>query len=311
MASDSMAALTATEDAAPTGWLGVAERGSVAGIRFVVWLATAFGRGPARLVLRAVAAYYVLARPSVRRFSRQYLERIHGQATLAMVYAHVLRFAEVALDRVFIVSGKSGYFDVTRTGYRHLEELGASRRGALLLGAHLGSFEAMRMQADREGLAIHFLGQFRNSRMINAALAKLSPHSNARLIAKGEGVEFMLRIRETLRKGDRVAILADRVGHGERTAEVDFLGQKARFPTGPYLLAALVKCPVYLTFGLYQTPNRYDLFCEPFEEEIQLPPSGRDEALREYAQKFATRLEHYVRRAPDNWFNFYDFWGDS
>jgi predicted LPLAT superfamily acyltransferase len=77
------------------------------------------------------------------------------------------------------------------------------------------------------------------------------------------------------------------------------------------LLAALLKCPVYLTFGLYHAPNRYDLFCEPFEDEIQLPREARDEALHAYAQKFAARLEHYVRLAPDNWFNFYDFWSAS
>jgi len=306
-----MAVVTATDDAAPTGWLAVAERGSVVGIRLVVWLATALGRTPTRFFLRAVAAYYVLGRRSVRRFSRRYLERIHGRATLGMVYTHVLRFAEVALDRVFIVSGKDRYFEVTRTGHHYLEALGASRRGAILLGAHLGSFEAMRMQADREGFSIHFLGQFRNARMINAALTKLNPRSSARLIARGDGVEFMLRIREKLRQGDRVAILADRVAPGERVAEVDFLGEQGRFPTGPYLLAALLKCPVYLTFGLYRAPNRYDLFCEPFEEEIKLPREARDEALHAYAQKFATRLEHYVRLAPDNWFNFYDFWSAS
>lgn len=306
-----MATLTQTEGAAPAGWLSVAERGSVAGIRFLVWLGTSVGRRPARLIVRAVAAYYVLLHPSVRRFSRRYLERVHGHATLAMVYAHVLRFAEVALDRVFIVSGKDRDFEITRTGYQHLEELGASRRGAVLLGAHLGSFEAMRMQGDREAFNIHFLGQFRNARMINAALSKLNPRSTARLIARGDGIDFMLRIRETLRQGDRVAILADRAGEGERAAEVEFLGSKARFPTGPYLLAALVKCPVYLTFALYRAPNRYDLFCEPFEEEIELPRANRDEALRAYAQRFAARLEHYVRLAPDNWFNFYDFWGDS
>jgi len=301
----------ATGESPPTGWLSVTEHGSVAGIRFLVWLGTALGRGPVRLLLRAVAAYYVLVHPSVRRFSRLYLERIHGRATLGLVYEHVLRFAEVTLDRVFIVSGKDKSFEVTRTGYRYLEALGASKRGAVLLGAHLGSFEAMRMQADREGLGIHFVGHFRNARMINSVLGKLNPRSSARLIPVEGGVDFMLRIRERLREGDRVALLADRVGQGERVAVVDFLGEKAKLPTGPYLLAALLKCPVYLTFGLYHAPNRYDLFCEPFEEEIRLPASGRDEALQAYAQKFATRLEHYVRMAPDNWFNFYDFWSQK
>jgi predicted LPLAT superfamily acyltransferase len=209
---------------------------------------------------------------------------------------------------VFIVAGKDKYFEVTRTGNRHLQELGAAGRGAILLGAHLGSFEAMRISGEKEGFAINFLGRFRNARMINAALRRINPEANARLISIGEGVDFMLSVRERLRQGERVAMLADRVAPGERAAEVDFLGGKARLPTGPYLLASLLKCPVYLTFGLYHAPNRYDLSCEPFEDQIRLPASGRDEALRQYAQKFALRLEDYVRRAPYNWFNFYDFW---
>jgi predicted LPLAT superfamily acyltransferase len=50
------------------------------------------------------------------------------------------------------------------------------------------------------------------------------------------------------------------------------------------------------------------LFCEPFEMEPKVPREGRDEALHAYAQRFAARLEHFVGLAPDNWFNFYDFW---
>jgi predicted LPLAT superfamily acyltransferase len=293
------------------GWLSVAERGSVLGIRLLVWLATTLGRAPPRLFLRAIAGYYVVTHPSVRRYSRDYLQRVHGHATWAMIYAHVLTFAEVALDRVFFVAGKDRAFKVTRTGSENLRALKATGRGAILLGAHVGSFEAMRMQADRADFGIYFLAQFRNARMINAALAKLDPRSRTRLIAKGEGVEFMLSIREKLARGDRVAILADRVAPGERTAEVTFLGGKARFPTGPYLLAAVLKCPVYLTFALYRAPNRYECFCEPFADEVRLPREGRDEALQAYAQEFAKRLEHYVLCAPDNWFNFYDFWGRS
>jgi predicted LPLAT superfamily acyltransferase len=65
---------------------------------------------------------------------------------------------------------------------------------------------------------------------------------------------------------------------------------------------------VLLTFGLHRPPNRYELYCEPFAEQVLLPRAQREEALREHVQRFASRLEHYCRLAPDNWFNFYDFW---
>jgi predicted LPLAT superfamily acyltransferase len=290
-------------------WLTVAERGSVFGIQFLVWVAGALGRGTARFFLRFVALYYVVFHASGRRASRDYLERIYGHVTFAMMYRHFLSYAECALDRVFIVSDRQKYFQVTNTGHDYLVKLQEGGRGAILLGAHLGSFEAMRMQGARESLRIHILGYFSNARMINAALEKLNPRANARVIPIDDANHhFVLRIRDRVAAGDMIGILGDRIGPDGRAATVRFFGADASFPTGPYMLAALLKCPIYLTFGLYHSPDRYDLYCEPFEEMVSLPREGREEALAAYAQRFATRLEHFVRLAPDNWFNFYRFW---
>ena len=60
--------------------------------------------------------------------------------------------------------------------------------------------------------------------------------------------------------------------------------------------------------GLYHEPNRYDLYCEPFAERIELARGARDAGAREWAQRYAQRLEHYCRLAPDNWFNLYPVW---
>ncbi|MEL6187082.1 MAG: lipid A biosynthesis acyltransferase, partial [Myxococcota bacterium] len=82
----------------------------------------------------------------------------------------------------------------------------------------------------------------------------------------------------------------------------------ARFPTGPFMLASILQCPIYLTFGIFREPNLYQLSCEPFAERLSLPRRGRDDALREHVQRYARALEAKARSAPDNWFNFYDFW---
>ena len=89
---------------------------------------------------------------------------------------------------------------------------------------------------------------------------------------------------------------------------VDFLGSKAQLPAGPYLLAASLRCPVYLTYGVYRAPNRYELHCEPFAAAVVLPRGRRSDAIQQYAQRYADRLAAWCHEAPDNWFNFYDFW---
>jgi predicted LPLAT superfamily acyltransferase len=290
-------------------WLDLKEQGSAAGLWFMVVLSTLGGRLPARLFLRLLTPYYMALAGPARRASRDYLQQIHGRATWSMVHDHLLTFAQCTLDRLFLVQGKVDLFDVTSHGQEHLEQLLERRQGALLLGAHLGSFEALQRLADDRNIPINIIGYFRNARMINRTLRHLNPNSQARLLEfVPENIEFILRVRERIEQGEIVAILADRTRPGGRQTVVDFLGQRAPLPTGPYLLASVLKCPVYLTFGLYSAPNRYDLYCEPFAERIVLPRRGRRRALHEWAQRFATRLESYCRLDPDNWFNFYDFW---
>lgn len=296
---------TASSDAK---WRSTAERGSMVGIRIVLWMTTALGRGPARLFIRILAFYYALFAGPARRAMETYFERIGEPTTFGRFYRQILRFAQVTLDALFLVSGKTEPFKFLRTGSEHLAELKVNKRGAILLGAHLGSFYAMRAQSGNEGLPLYAVVYTKHAQRINAVLDEIAPESNARLLQMGEGIDFMLKIRELIEEGALIAILGDRVGSDDRAVEVDFFGKKARFPTGPYLLAATLKCPVYLTFGLYREPNVYELYCEPFAERVELPRKERQAALARYVQQYAQRLEAYCRKAPDNWFNFYEFW---
>jgi len=293
-------------------WLNQGERGAIFGIRIAFFLATAFGRWPMRQFLRIVAFWYAIFDATARRASSTWLTRVYGRpARFSEVYQHILRFARVALDRVFLVRGRTGSIVVNRTGTHHLKALIDEGRGAILVGAHLGSFEAMRAAATTH-YPINIVGHFENARVINGLLEQLNPEKAAKVVHVGKDpVGFALKVRELLDNGEMVAILADRVGLNDKQVEVDFMGAPAAFPTGPFLLAATLKAPVYLVFGLYYEPNRYELHCEPFADPIVLPRGNRQGALKDVVQRYAQRVEEYARRAPDNWFNFYDFWKSS
>jgi predicted LPLAT superfamily acyltransferase len=292
-------------------WLSVAERGSVLGMRILVLLCTGFGRGPAQLVLRLVAAYYVAFHGKARRASRAYLVRMGQPHDLGAIYRHILRFAQCALDRLFFLRRDFAPFTVDTVGSEHLVALRDAKQGAILLGAHLGSFEAMRASGDGLQLPLNVVGHFGNARAINRLLDDHSGRVRTRLIEiKPQSVEFIFQAKELVERGEMLAILGDRVMGGPFT-EVTFLGGKVRLPTGPFVLAATLKCPIYLTFGLFFPPNRYQLHCEPLMDRVVLPRQTRAEALKVCVQQYASRLEHYCRLAPDNWFNFFDFWSES
>ncbi len=299
-------------DPAPRGWLAAGEKGAVLGIRFVLWLSTAFGRGAARAFVAALAVYYVAFHGRVRRASRAYLLRVQGGASLGDVYRHVLRFAHCVVDRVFLLRGRTDLFTLESHGTEHLAAARDAGRGAVLLGAHLGSFEAMRAQGRNKQYPINIVGYFGNAKVVNAAIEALDPGSMTRVIEiDPEGTGYILALKERVERGEFVAILADRTGLNGRVAEVELLGGRVKLPVGPYLLAHALKCPVFLTFGLYRDPNRYDLYCEPFADPLVLERGDREGALQRAAQRYADRLAHHCRLAPDNWFNFYDYWGDA
>ncbi len=291
-------------------WLSQRERGTLLLLRLTIRLATLLGRRTVYPLVVTIALWYRLFDGRAVAASRQWLLRVRGtQPGFWAIYRHIRTFAQVTLDRVFLVTGRVRGFTFSRTGNQHLVAQLATGRGAVLLGAHLGSFEAMRLGGVEDRITIQVLGHFANARMINALLTQLNPDHAATVIHLGDDpVGVMAKVRSRLDHGDFVALLGDRTGLNDRTTTVEFFGAPARFPSGPFLLASLLHCPIYLVFGIYRSPNRYDLFCEPFAERLELPRATRQQALQALVQRYADRVAAHARNAPDNWFNFYDFW---
>jgi predicted LPLAT superfamily acyltransferase len=299
------------------GWRAVPEAGTILGIRLVAWLLRAFGRGFVGAFLYLLCVYYALLRGTARRASRAYLAKVGHAATFRDVVQHLHHFAQVASDRVLFLTGKWSSLRIEHHGHELIVEAVESGKGALLLGGHLGSFEAMRALADRYRVPINVVADFSNAERINRVLGALAPGAQLRVISLARGpnaspVTTILAIQAAIARGELVAILADRHDDdADRTVEVPCLGAPARFPVGPWVLAHALACPVYFVAGLYTKPNRYDLYCEPFAEQVRLARGKRDESMREMVTKYAARLEHYAHLAPYNWFNFYDFWGGT
>lgn len=290
------------------------EKGTALGVRFVLALGALLGRRAVRLLLAGVALYYAALHGGVRRASASYLCRVLGRrARFGDVWRHLRTFAEVTYDRVLFLRGRAGALElVSHGGIQHLKDQLATGRGALVLGAHLGSFEAMRARSELRDVPVHALVYQRHAPMVTAFLRGLSPTLASRLIEiDPASPHWVLGLQDRIEAGQLVAVLGDRAGLNEKQVTVEFLGAPARFPTGPYLLAALLRCPIYFAAGLYTPPRRYDFHCEPLFERVELPREGRDEALRACARRYAARLEQLCRAAPLNWFNFHDVWAPS
>ena len=123
-------------------------------------------------------------------------------------------------------------------------------------------------------------------------------------------MDAVLELHRRLCEGALVGILADRaVGHDEGV-ELPFLGAPARFPLGPFRLAAMLQRPVLFMAGIQRGDKAYELVFERLD--LGLPASGREARARALLERYVALLERQCRAAPCNWFNFYDFWsGDG
>ncbi len=294
-------------------WLARKERGSRVAIRALLLVTKLLGRRGGRALLRVIMFYFTLFAPAARRASRHWYERVTGHSSFATAYRHMLRFAEVALDRVFFVRGELDHFEFDRRGTELMRSLVDQGRGAILLGAHFGSFEALRAAGRGSNLPINILAHNENARMIAAFLDEVSGGQSSVRVIEIDPRErtYILEVKARIDAGELVAVLGDRLGLNDRSATVEFFGAPARFPTGPYIMASVLRCPVLTVFGTYVAPRRYVLRCEVLADRVELPRKTREQALAGYARQFAARLERYARAAPDNWFNFFDFWYES
>jgi len=278
-------------------------------LRLMVWISLTAGRPLGRLVLRGIASYFVLFAPAARRASRAFLTRVLDRpARLRDVYRHVLWFASTIHDRVFLLRGDGRPLQVEIVGAEVLHDALAAGRGALLMGAHFGSFEVLRAAGrQRAGLRVGMVMYEDNARKLNDTLRAINPEAMQDIIPLGRA-DSMLAVRDRLDEGWLVGLLADRSIGGDAGVPVSFLGSEARFPTGPWRLAMMLRRPVFLMAGLYLGGNRYQLRFERLVDFSSVPPGQRQAAIDGAARTYASALERLVRESPWNWFNFFDFW---
>ena len=288
------------------------------GGRFALWLIRAIGlrlgRAPARALLYPISLYFFFRRGPERRASRAFLTRVFGRpAGSWSVLRHIHCYAATILDRVFLLARSARGFDIRVSGLDQLNAQIARGRGVLLLGAHIGSFEAVRVLADAHPeLHVRFVMDRGQTPALTALLHALNPAVAASVIdVRGDGADIALAIRDAAHSGALIGLLGDRARAGEAMREAEFCGSPACFPVAPYLIASALQLPVVLCFGLYRGGDRYDVYFETLAERIEIPRSERAVRLAHWTQRYAARLEHYTRLDPYNWFNFYDFWHRS
>jgi predicted LPLAT superfamily acyltransferase len=294
------------------------------GLRVTVACYRLFGRPLSLVLVHGIVAYFFLTGRAQRRASLAYLRRVaavpEGAEALGRppgLWTSFLQFRAFALcifDRLVLWFGRGRQLSFEVNGREHFDRLLTPTRGAIVVGAHLGSFDALRALADRDGRTVNVLMYTEHAPRINAVFRALSPDVALRVIqVDRDSMGTVLQIRSCIERGELVAMLGDRVEPAERgrTRAVTLLGGRIEVPEAPFLLAGLLECPLFFMVALRERGPRYRVFSEVLAEQVKFGRGERDKRIGELAAAFAGRLEHYLLRAPYQWFNFYDLWEEG
>ncbi|WP_300602605.1 lipid A biosynthesis acyltransferase [Niabella sp.] len=291
-------------------WDG-SSRGTKLGYSIFIGLLKAGGTAPAYFLLRFVAFYYFLCSARANQAIKYYLHKrlgYSGLKALRLRYRNYYWFGQALIDRIVMMSGIRNRFSFDFDGEAHLREMVAAGKGGLLLSAHIGNWEIAGHLLKRLNARINIVMYDGEHRQIKEYLDGVTGGRNARIIVIRDNISHIYEIMEALNNNELVCMHADRFLEGNKTLTIPFLGAPARFPAGPFTIAAKLPVPVSFVFALKESSRHYHFFATPGMVYRNHPEKAGPEAiLADFAQQMAEKVQRY----PDQWYNYYPFWNET
>ncbi|MBO9617744.1 MAG: lipid A biosynthesis acyltransferase [Niabella sp.] len=286
-------------------------KANTTGYRIFIALLKWGGTAPAYFLLRFVAGYYFLfSRQSNRALNYYFRERLHfsGLQAIRLRYRNYYWFGQALIDRIVLMSSIKNKLSFNFEGEHHLHQIVASGKGGLLLSAHIGNWEIAGHLLKRLNTRINIVMYDGEQQQIKEYLNSVTGERNANIIVIKDALSHIYAIMDALNNNELVCMHADRFLPGNKTLSTLFLGEKALFPAGPFVMAAKLKVPVSFVFAMKETTSRYHFFATPGIIYSDRNEKGAPEdILAGFVAAATSKIETY----PDQWYNYYPFWKED
>jgi predicted LPLAT superfamily acyltransferase len=192
-------------------------------------------------------------------------------------------------------------------GIEYFEELKSRPEGAIILTAHMGSYD----------LGAHVFSETSDRHIVMVRAPELDPETAKYEEARQElsrtealRIDFSTRAKDlaidllhAVRDGQLVAIQGDRITPGIAALPATLFGRAARMPAGPFALAMAARVPVFPLFIIRTGRRRYRLLtCAPIHVERR--SRHRDDDLKGAVDEWTKKLEEVIRTGWYQWFAF-------
>lgn len=290
-----------------SAWHGKS-KGTPLGYRIFVWVLKTFGVLPAYLLLRLVVLYYFFfSFKASRQVYRLYRHKLgySWASSISRLYKNYFLLGQSIIDKVVVMSGIKNNFSFEFDGEENLRTIAAMKKGGILLSAHIGNWDVAGHLFNRLETPINIVLYDGEHEQIKEYLEGVTGKRSVNIIVIKNDLSHIYAISNAFANNELVCMHADRFMPGNKTMKTNFLGSEARFPMGPFLLAATFKIPVSFVFALKETKLHYHFFASPIKDYTG---RGKDRMMQDMLNDYAAEMESKVKQYPEQWFNYYDFW---
>lgn len=247
-----------------------------------------------------------LIRNPSRKTAWYYFRDIHGFSKLKsawLTYVNHCKFSEVVIDRFAMYAGRQ--FDVQVEGMEHFKALESRDEAFLHLSSHIGNYEIAGYTLVSEKKMIHAVVYGYEKASVMENRNSMFSKTNISMIAMTEDMSYLFEIDKAICKGDIVSFPSDRYMGNTKTIECEFFGKKAKFPAGPFTVAAMRGLDVLAVNVMKVGRKKYKIFVAPLHYDKTAP---RKKQIAELCGAYVAELEKRLSEHPEQWYNFYDFW---
>lgn len=284
-------------------------RGGLLGHRIFVFTLRTFGLRTAYFLLRFVATWFFLTAKSTKT-SLKYFRQIHGyktQKAYAATWRNYFLFGQTLIDKVAILAGLKTKYSIEHEGHNNLQHI--KQRGSILLSAHIGNWEIAGQMLEVLDSRFNILLLDNEIERMKAYMNKVMGKKKFKTIPIREDMSHLIELHNAFANKELVVMHGDRFLPGTATIEKDFMGKKAKFPAGPFVMAAKFGVPITVVFALKEGRTRYHFYAkEPIEVKRSRTKEEVETAVKTASDQYVAWLEEMVKKYPTQWFNFYDFW---
>jgi predicted LPLAT superfamily acyltransferase len=287
-------------------------KGGLLGYKIFVFFIKRLGLRAAYFLLLFVSFWFALfsvkGSKAQYRLFRQQLQYGFFRSVISVLRNNYI-FGMILIDKVAVLSGLKHKFTTEHINADVIKAMISDKTGGILVNAHIGSWEIAGQLLEDYGGKICILMFDEEKESVKRYMSTVETENPVRIIPIKEDGSHMMQISEILREKGILVMHGDRFREGVDTITHTFLGKQAKFPSGPYHLAAKFGVPVSFATA-FREKNRHYRFYAMKPVYIDYPGNikARKKEICEKSKLYIEDLEKMVRKYPLQWFNYYDFW---